>query len=223
MPLLVRVAIMAGVVLAFLVTRGLLRRLEAAASSCDATNGSLTAGVFSQNVQFTGEVAPDEEFEHPAGASLARVLQAAVRDAGWAVDVIDNWRDCGWYLNCRRGEAALQVAFTALESPEPEWMLQISVQESPGFLARSLGRRPSGGNDDVLALARVVHSTLAADSHLSRFRWQWSGFPHDGQSTPEPLPWNDASLHGGPDGADPPRVSAPSSGRDGDAQKPHPR
>lgn len=145
---------------------------------------------FSQNLQFDGQVPQEQEFE-PAGEPVARLLQSAIRDSGWEVDELDNWRDCGWSVDCRRADAQLQVAIT--EIAPSEWMLQVAPLHVPGLFGRLRGRQPSASRGDALDLARLIHAALVADERFSRFRWLWDGFPDDGESTPGPVSWDNAS------------------------------
>ncbi len=146
---------------------------------------------FSQNLQFDGRVPAGEGLDHPAGAFIARLLQSKMQDSGWRVGEVGNWRGSGWSLVCRQGDAELQVAIC--EIAPSEWMLQVGPFYVPGLFGRLCGRGPSADCGEVLALARVIHFALAADSHFSRLRWRWDGLPDDRKPTPEPTPWDDAS------------------------------
>lgn len=143
--------------------------------------------MFSQNLRLVGTAPGDPEHAHPAGASIARTLSSTIAAAGWRVSEFDNWRDCGWSLDCRRGAAELQVVLS--EIAPSEWLFQVAPLHAPGFIGRLRGRGPSAGRDDALDLARVVHAALAAESYLSRPRWAWDRLPEDADATPEPAPW----------------------------------
>ena len=140
----------------------------------------------SQNARFSGFATPDDEFEHPAGASIARLLQAGLQDTKWIVAEFDNWRDCGWSLDCSRGKTRLQVAFSQME--EGEWMLQVAPTSNPGFLGKLFGGAVSAQPSETAELAKAIHSILQAAGSFSNFMWTWDGFPEDGNSDSEPHP-----------------------------------
>ena len=140
---------------------------------------------FSQNVEFSGRAAPDAEFDHPPGATIARMLQAGIATAGWSTHEFDNWRDCGWFVHCRRGEGTVEVNFAEI-GPE-SWLLQIVPARSPGAIGRLFGGRVSATEDDVLDLAGVVHALLG-DGGFHSLRWRWNGMPSEGATTEKPQP-----------------------------------
>jgi hypothetical protein len=61
----------------------------------------------SQNVRFAGESPPDpdSECDHPAGAAIARRIEAALRTRGFAAEPLGNWRDVGWAVRVRSAGA----------------------------------------------------------------------------------------------------------------------
>jgi hypothetical protein len=138
----------------------------------------------SQNVRFEGVVPADKEFEHPAGASLARALEAELGKAGWKTAEFDNWRDCGWSIPCSRGLVSIEIV---LSQWEQAWMLQVAPAESPGLLGGLFGKKASASPSDVLQLARDVHRFLSTEGHFSNIGWRWDGFPDKSNATPEPL------------------------------------
>jgi hypothetical protein len=138
----------------------------------------------SQNVTFNGEAGQDAEFEHPPGASLARYLETELRKSDWTVSEFDNWRGCGWCLECSRDNARLQLAF--VEGSPGAWFLQIAPLRGAGPFARLFRRTPSATPSDVLALAKTVHALLNAQGQFRGFQWCWDGPPDEGNSTPEP-------------------------------------
>lgn len=138
----------------------------------------------SQNVTFVGEAQSDPEFDHPAGASIARRLEAGLRNAGWLVSDIDNWRDCGWSIECSRGDVRLEVSLALIDPGK--WMLQVAPWKVPGPLGRLFGKRPSAMPADVLDLAKAVHAQLVQEARYSQFSWCWDGFPEEGNSASEP-------------------------------------
>lgn len=141
--------------------------------------------------EFKGVAPADAEFDHPAGASLARVLQASLQVAGWDIEDFDNWRDCGWVVDCRRPPTEVEVVVT--EMSPGEWLLQVAPRHAPGLIGRLFGGKPSAAHDHVLELARVVHSTLIAQRHFSGVQWQWTPARNRNSWSVEPMPWSEAS------------------------------
>jgi len=138
----------------------------------------------SQNVAFEGIAPSDAEFAHPPGLSIIRMLTTGLRNAGWSVSDFENWRDCGWSLECNRQEATLLVALAQTEGQK--WMLQISPLRVPGPLGRLFGGKRSAAPRDVFELARAVHALLAHETTFSQMRWRWDGYPDEARSTLEP-------------------------------------
>lgn len=138
----------------------------------------------SLNLRFTATVPNDAEFDHPAGAALIRQLSAELAAAGMSTDEWDNWRDCGWSVDCRRGSSELEVVVSQIE--EGEWMLQVCPRRLPGLIGRLFGSKPSASATEVYDLALAVHRALAAIGYLGRPQWCWDGFPDENNSTPEP-------------------------------------
>jgi|SRR5579872_5645721 len=139
----------------------------------------------SQNLRFWADSPADDEFSHPDGAGLMRRLYSRIASAGWLVEEMENWRDCGWSTVCQRGNGKLQIAFASIA--DREWILQIGPEYIPGCLGGLFGWRPSAAPNDIFELALVVHQALASDGLLANPRWQWDGFP-DERSAPEPKP-----------------------------------
>lgn len=140
----------------------------------------------SQNARFSGLVSLDDEFDHPAGATIARLLQAGLCDTEWTVSDFDNWRDCGWSLDCWRDNTRIQIAFSQIE--EGEWILQVAPASNPGFLGKLFGGSVSAQPSDTTEVAKAVHSILQASDSFSDFMWTWDGFPAEGNSESEPQP-----------------------------------
>jgi len=138
----------------------------------------------SQNLRFTATVPKDAEFDHPAGASLMRRLSSELAAAGWSTDEMDNWRDCGWSVGCRRGASALEVVVSQIE--DGRWMLQVSPRRVPGLISGLFGSKPSATVSDVHELALAVHRSLSTLQYLGSPQWRWDGFPNEKHSTPEP-------------------------------------
>jgi hypothetical protein len=139
---------------------------------------------------FTGSAPADPEFDHPVGAGLARVLAGAIAAEGWRVDEIDNWRDSGWSVRCRRSTADVDAVLAAVDSNE--WFLQIAPHCDPGFLGRLFGKTASADPADVLALSRLIHAALVSRGFRG-LRWRWNGYPHEAQSTTVPAELGEAS------------------------------
>ena len=140
----------------------------------------------SQNLLFTAKVPRDAEFDHPAGAWLMRRLAIELASAGWSTGEMDNWRDCGWSVVCRRGSSELDVRLSQLT--DGTWMLQVRPHYSPGLLGRLLGGESSASPQDMYQLAVATHRALTALQYLGSPRWRWDGFPGKGDSTGEPRP-----------------------------------
>lgn len=140
----------------------------------------------SQNLRFTATIPEDEEFAHPAGATLIRLLFTELTANGWGADELENWRDCGWSLACRRNANELEVVVSALSGDGDSWMLQVAPLRAPGLFGRLSGAKRSAEASEVLALAQAVHRVLADSGNLANPQWCRDGFPEDGQSTPEP-------------------------------------
>jgi len=140
----------------------------------------------SQNARFSGIAHPDDEFEHPAGASIARMLHARLQDTKWIVAEFDNWRDCGWSLDCSVDSTRLQIAFSQME--EGEWMLQVAPTSNPSFLGKLFGGAVSAQPSETTELAKLIHSILQASEAFRNFMWTWDGFPEEGNSDSEPQP-----------------------------------
>ena len=138
----------------------------------------------SQNVIFSGKAKPDKEFEHPAGASIARNLKSQLEKEGWIAGEIDNWRDYGWSLECSLSDARMQISLSQME--EGKWMMQISPASVPGFIGRIFGSIVSAQPKDTTLLAKSVHKILGLDG-FADFKWIWDGFPDNPKSTSEPI------------------------------------
>ena len=141
----------------------------------------------SQNACFSGEAAPDDEFEHPPGASIARLLRAALAMRGWGVSDIDNWRDGGWSVTCCRPASKLELVISKMVVGE-EWFLQIAPTYVPGLVGWLLSRPTSAPPDAIQALAQDAFSVLSENGQFRDFMWCWDGPPEPDNSTPEPVP-----------------------------------
>jgi hypothetical protein len=141
----------------------------------------------SQNARFSGAVAPDPEFKHPPGTSIARLLKAELATRGWEVSDIDNWRDSGWCMTCCRPPSKL-VLVIAKSAVGSEWFLQIAPSCVPGLVGWLLSKPASATPDAVQALAQDAFAILSQDGRFGGFLWRWDGYPEEGNSTPAPVP-----------------------------------
>jgi hypothetical protein len=141
----------------------------------------------SQNARFVGEAAPDAEFEHPPGASIARLLQDALAKRGWQVSDIDIWRDSGWSITCSRPASKLELVIAQMAVGE-EWLLQIAPSYVPGLFGWLFGKPASALPDDIQAVAKDAFTALSDCGRFGRFTWCWDGFPDETNSTPGPAP-----------------------------------
>ena len=139
----------------------------------------------SQNCAFTAKPDEDPEFDHPAGATLARLLKRELELAGWATSDIENWRDCGWSVVCDRGGKKLEVVVAALPD-DGRWMLQVAPVFVARFIGRLFGRVSSATQTDVLSLAKEVDRVLKDSGHAGDALWCWDGFPKSGSATSQP-------------------------------------
>jgi hypothetical protein len=131
----------------------------------------------SQNASFLGPTRPGPRIIDPPGEFIALQLQTGLKSRGWDPGEVDNWRDSGWLLTCRRGPSELEMIVVA---HDPRWFLQIAPIRLPGPLGRLLGRTPSATPADTYDLARDVHQLLASDG-FAEFLWRWDGLP-DGEA-----------------------------------------
>lgn len=127
------------------------------------------------NLRFNSVVANDAEYLHPHGAALMRELLAGLAKAPCDVGELENWRDCGWSVECRCGDAKLQIVLCGLR--KGEWMLRLHAAYRPGIIGCVLGRTPSASPAEIHRLAETVHELLAARHLMTGPRWRWDGFP----------------------------------------------
>ena len=133
---------------------------------------------------FIATAPEDPDSDQPPGAALMRRLSAGLTRSGWSTDAMDNWRDCGWSLMCRRNTSEFEVLLGQVETGE--WLLQVSPYRVPGIIGTFLGRKPSAIPSEVHALAVAAHRVLASVSPIENPRWCWDGLPDEQESTPEP-------------------------------------
>jgi len=141
----------------------------------------------SQNARFCGEAAPDAEFEHPPGASIARLMRDALAKGGWEVSDIDNWRDGGWSITCCRPGSKLELVIAKMAVGE-EWFLQIAPSYVPGLFGWLFSKPASAPPDAIQALAQDAFAALSDNGRFGRFMWCWDGPPDEANSTPAPVP-----------------------------------
>ena len=113
-----------------------------------------------------------------------RSVATEVAAMGWNVDEMDNWRDCGWSIVCRRDPAELEIVVSQIQ--DGEWMLQVSPMRVPGFIGKLFGSKLSATPSEVHELALAVHRALSIAHVLGNPRWRWDGLPDENNSTPEP-------------------------------------
>src|SRR5262245_39820289 len=135
----------------------------------------------SQNATFAGRPVESPGEEHPPGYGLIEALAGRLNAVGWTATELDNWRDVGWRIECRRAAAQLEIVVAALDGPE-KWMLQIAPLRGAGLLGGLLGRKPSATPDDCLELAQAVHDTLPQCGKFKGVLWRWDAPPVEGKS-----------------------------------------
>jgi hypothetical protein len=140
----------------------------------------------SQNARFSGEATPDAEFEHPPGASIAKLLHRALANRGWEVSDIDNWRDGGWSIAFCRSVCKLELVIAKMPVGD-DWFLQIAPSYVPGLVGWLLKRQASAPPDQVQALASDAFAILSEGGRFGNFMWSWDGPPNEINSTPEPV------------------------------------
>ena len=138
----------------------------------------------SLNLMFIATGHKDLDPDQPPGAALLRSLSAGLARSGWSTDELDNWRDSGWSIKCRRSSSELEVVLGQVENGE--WLLQVNPYRVPGVIGTLLGRKPSATPSEVHALAVGVQRALSSSGSLENPRWCWDGFPDEKHSTAEP-------------------------------------
>jgi hypothetical protein len=144
----------------------------------------------SQSACFSGEAAADDEFDHPPGGSIARLVKAGLGQRGWEVSEIDAWRDGGWCMTCCRRESKLELVVAKMAA-ESRWFLQIAPSYVPGLLGWLLSKSASATAEAIFALAHDTFSVLSEHGGFFGFMWCWDGYPEEGNATPEPVPAQD--------------------------------
>ncbi len=124
---------------------------------------------------FEAKFAADGEFPHPEGCYLARKLERACREPGFAEASFDNWRDCGWYVSCLVEASPTWICF-ARYTPGEQWQLFVESRSPSGFIARLLGKAPVTARP-VHRLASVVEAVLRKESSVSALHWSLTADP----------------------------------------------
>lgn len=138
----------------------------------------------SQNLKFTGEAPIDTEFDYPFGASIMRKLESELLLDAWELSSFDNWRDCGWFVLCQKGDAKMEVVLGAVE--DFEWLLQISPSYKPGFIGRLLKKSNSASEQDILGLSIAIHKIISSERFYDKLMWCWDDYPEEGSSSLTP-------------------------------------
>jgi len=138
----------------------------------------------SQNLHFDAAPPKDAEYDHPPGAAIMRRLGSELVTSGWNTEEMDNWRDCGWSVVCRRESSQCEVVLS--QGSDADWLLQVAPYKVAGLIGRWFGSKPSATSEQVYELALTVHRLLSETHWLGNPRWRWDGFPDDKHSTPEP-------------------------------------
>ena len=137
----------------------------------------------SQNVVFAAEAAQERSC-CPAGEAIARRIESGLRDRGYSVSPIDNWRGCGWSMDLGICEAKLQIALASTTEPK-SLMLQVGCVNDPSLIARCLGKRFIDRSDEVFEIARAIQDILES-AGFTKIRWRLDGYPDDERATPKP-------------------------------------
>jgi hypothetical protein len=138
----------------------------------------------SQNVLFSGDPPLDAEFNYPPGATIAHLVNDALRDRGYEPSTIDNWRDCGWFFNLSINDGRYEISL-AQTSSNNQWILQIACTNDPGTIARLFGKRFVDRSDTLHEIAAAIQGILESNGY-TELRWRLDGFPDDSESTSEP-------------------------------------
>jgi hypothetical protein len=139
---------------------------------------------------FHAELAPDPEWAHPRGASLARVLEGALRSQFQSVGPFDDWRDLGWTVKLELNGKSFEVYFGQFRT-EGSWLLAVAPVGQPHLFGRLLGRKAFPCADELKAIASVVHQSLHSLGSVSDLLWMMGGPPGKVPSveTPQQLAW----------------------------------
>ena len=113
---------------------------------------------------------------------LIRALSARLNALSWVVSDIECWRDGGWVVFCKRGNAEMQIVLTPVR--EGDWVLQIAPKKSSLF--GRTGEPPSASPQEVYQLALDVHDSLGQDPTFDTPRWCWDNYPDGKNSMPRP-------------------------------------
>ncbi|MEM7358944.1 MAG: hypothetical protein AAF431_07600 [Pseudomonadota bacterium] len=143
----------------------------------------------SQNAVFTGPCESNDDFDHPAGYSLADSLRLFLREDDWNGDSPDNWRDVGWSLNLSKDGAELEIVISEIE--HQKWIMQIYPSKVPklSLFSKILGKKqvelPSATPSDCFNASLQV-SKFLQNSNYSDTVWCWDGFAYQENATTAP-------------------------------------
>lgn len=139
---------------------------------------------------FHGVLAQDSEYAHPLGASLARVLETALRSHFQSVGKFENWRDIGWVVKVELDGKSFEVYFAQFHT-EASWLLAVAPLDQPSLFSRLLGRKPSPCSNELKTITSLVHQSLCSLPSVSGILWMLGGPPGQVPSveTPQQLAW----------------------------------
>lgn len=146
----------------------------------------------SQNCTFELEM-DEPSSAHPRGGRLIRRVRKHLLRAGYEAARPDNWRDCGWDVECVLDSTPLQIVLAVrLLDPErtwadsPHWFIQIGPTRKAGLLSQLFARGPHPAVATCLRLAVEVDGALRSLG-AENLRWRWDRHPEE--SDPEhPVP-----------------------------------
>lgn len=147
----------------------------------------------SQNVRFSAQEPSVAEDHFRGGATLLGSIRGDLITAGWSAGELQDWRDCGWCVSCRRTEAEIIVIVSEIK--EGEWMLQVAPLHLRGLIGMLFGfGKPSATSQDVFDAASTIHSTLTKLEYVTGPQlWVWDGFPEVDVATHSPSPPRDSA------------------------------
>src|SRR5262245_36556071 len=123
----------------------------------------------SQNAAFVYQTRKDDPFETP-GRELAAAFVAALNSRTLPASDPENWRNCGWSIDVAVGPARVVIAVAQLLEPQ-QWMLQVWMENQPGFVGRLFGRKPIDASAPLTDIAIIVHEELGKLGSSS-IRWR---------------------------------------------------
>jgi hypothetical protein len=115
---------------------------------------------------FESEYSEQNEFEHPRGYSICKVLKSILTENGFHTHSIENYRDIAWSMDCEINGKQIYFFVGYLGTKNTEW--QLVVCSDVGLLRRLLGYKDQ---NERLQLAMVIHSILSNDNRVSNLKW----------------------------------------------------